>query len=641
MPAVTKKVQKRGHEHEPHWTFKYGEWFGPIRDVNGRAVAPKPDYMIEISCFMSCMGWSKNPPPSESPGDWEECQRGKIHSGASYHFMKLADFFFSDPAGIFFFQWNPFATQMLEDKIRCPILGVAGAASTGKTEFGVVWGMLNYLMAPKNTKVLVGSTTKAAAKGKVWGSVTNAWYQIQRKLGEANMPGKLLGAQDKIVYQQGKERNTKAGIELVAGAASEEAESAEKVQGYKQDRVFFIADEFATMSHGLWHTIKTNLFKNPLLDFIGMFNPDSFYDVAGLFSKPKHILGWDSVNVETEFYESEEGFIRHLDGEKSPNKDFITGQEKWKGLLTYDKLEKSERDAGGKNTKGYYQMVRGWWSPTGTLDTIFTESEIVKYLGDHEVADWDSPPTPVCGFDPSFTHGGDLSVAVFGLCGWVTDKLTRKRMRVFQMTEIVVLVDDLHSNEPKVEQIVRMLIKHCREKKVDPKHLAMDETGGGIALGALIARDWSNDFLRVQFGGRATDTPISKDNPKPASEEYANRVTELWYSGKPLLRSGQLKGLKPDVIIEMSARTYHKRGGKIAVEAKEDMKSRTNGKSPDRSDGLFLAVDVCRQRLGLSSTETPTKFLRNQTRLSPMHAYLSGQNQKSQQLFDWGQSLRY
>src|SRR6478672_865171 len=119
MPAVTKKVQKRGHEHEPHWTFKYGEWFGPIRDVNGRAVAPKPDYMIEISCFMSCMGWSKNPPPSESPGDWEECQRGKIHSGASYHFMKLADFFFSDPAGIFFFQWNPFATQMLEDKIRC------------------------------------------------------------------------------------------------------------------------------------------------------------------------------------------------------------------------------------------------------------------------------------------------------------------------------------------------------------------------------------------------------------------------------------------------------------------------------------------------------------------------------------------
>ncbi len=91
----------------------------------------------------------------------------------------------------------------------------------------------------------------------------------------------------------------------MAGAASEEAESAEKVQGYKQDRVFFIADEFATMSHGLWHTIKTNLFKNPLLDFIGMFNPDSFYDVAGLFSKPKHILGWDSVNVETEFYESE------------------------------------------------------------------------------------------------------------------------------------------------------------------------------------------------------------------------------------------------------------------------------------------------------------------------------------------------
>lgn len=639
MP-VTKPVPKKKHETEKFWTLKYGRWFGPIRDVNGRPVAFKPDYMIESECFMDCMGWSGRQPPPESPGDWEDCPRGRVHSAALHHFMKLSDFFFSDPKGAFYFQWNPFAVQIITEKIRCARLGVAGSASSSKSESGALWGILNYIMLPQKTKVLVGSTTKAAAKGKIWGSITNAWNQIQRVLGEEYMPGKLLGAQDKIVFQMGKERNTKAGIELVAGAASAEAESAEKVQGYKQERVFFVADEFATMSHGLWRTIRTNLFSNPLMDFIGMFNPDSFFDVAGLFSKPKDPRGWDSVNVDTEFYESEEGHVLHLDGDKSPNRDVVTGQEKWKGLLTYDKLKQYEDAAFGKNTKGYYQMVRGWWSPSGTLDTIYTESEMIKYMGDHKVQDWDSPPTPVAGFDPSFTHGGDLSILALGYCGWVTEGLTRTRKRVVELSEFVVLVDDMKSTEPKVEQVVRMLIRECRRHRVDPKHLAIDETGGGIALGALIARDWDNGFLRIQFGGKATETPISKDNPKKACDEYANRVTELWYSGKPLLRSGQLKGLTPDVMSEMSARIYGKRGEKVAVEPKEDMKSRTNGRSPDRADSLFAMIDVCRQRLGLSSTETPSKVIRNQIAMSPVHAYLSGARKKSPG-FDWGPSMRY
>lgn len=639
--AKPKPQRQTGPEHEKFWTKAYGRWYGPLRDMNGNPVAHKPEFRIEIESYMSCMGWSKNPPPPESPGEMVECSRGTIHTGAIHHFKRISDFFFSDPAGLFFFQWNPFACQILEDKILNPRLGVAGSASSSKTETGVNWGIINYICSPHNTKVLVGSTTKQAAKGKVWGSVTNAWQQIQRKMGETNMPGRLLAAQDKIVFQQGKERNTKAGIELVAGAASEEAESAEKIQGYKQDRVFFVADEFATMSLGLWQTIKGNLFANPLLDFIGMYNPDSYYDVAGIFSKPKDPRGWESVNVDSECWESVEGFVRHLDGEKSPNRHVISGQEQWKGLLTYDKLEQKARDHGGKNTKAYYQMVRGWWSPAGAIDTIYTESEIEKYLGMAEVLDWDEPATPVCGFDPSYTHGGDLAVAVFGMCGWVTSPISRTRRKIFQMTEMVILAEDVRSSEPKVEQMIRQLIQECKKRRIDPKHVGIDETGGGIALGSLIARDWSNDFLRVQFGSRASDAPVSVDNPRKASEEYTNRCTELWYSGRPLLRAGQLKGLKPDVVIEMCARTYYSKGGKIAVEPKEDMKQRLNGRSPDRGDALFIAIDVCRQRLGLSSTEKPSKIIRNQIAMSPVHSYLTGLSKKQQPAFDWGPSLKF
>lgn len=638
--AKPKPKRQTGPEHEKFWTLKYGRNFGPLRDVNGNPVAPKPEYMIEMECFLSCMGWNKYEAPKESPGEYVECPRGRVHTGAIHHFVKLSDCFFSDPQGIFFFQWNPFAEVMLRDKILNPRYAVAGPASSGKTEFGVVWGILNYFMKPFETKVLVASTTKAAATGKVWGSFVEAWQQIQRCMGgEQNMPGKLLKSQYKIVYQTGGVYSTKAGIELVAGADSQEADSADKIQGYKRGRVFVVADEFATMSKGLWQTIKGNLFANPVMDFIGMFNPDSFYDVAGIFSKPADPRGWDSVTVESESWVSIEGFVRHLDGEKSPN--VLAGYEKWRGLLTFEKMEARAHEYGGKTTKSYYQFVRGWWSPTGILDCIYSESEIEKYWGCHEELGWDSPPTQVCGFDPSYTHGGDLAIAVLAECGWVTNRMNNTRKKVFHVRGVHILAEDVKNNDPKVEQMVRQLIQLCRSNQVDPKHMAMDATSGGTAVAEFIARDWSNDFLRVHFGAKASETPVSSSNPTKACDEYANRVTELWYSGKSLLRSGQIRGLTPDLVLEMCARTYHQNGKKLMVESKEDMKLRIGGKSPDKADALFLALDVCRQRLGLSSTERPSKVIRNQIRMSPVHSYLSGQSQKQQPAFDWGPSLKF
>lgn len=659
--AKPKPKRPTGPEHEKFWTKAYGRWFGPMRDGNGNAVAPKPEYLIEMSCFMACMGWSEHKPPPESPGEHIEVEgeievdasgeqvvkARKIHTGAEHHFMRLADCFFSDPQGIFFFQWNPFAVQMLKDKIRCLRYAVAGCASSGKTEFGVVWVVLNYLCSPFNTKVLVSTTTKSAGAGKVWGSVEEAWQQVQRCLRLINqpMPGKLLSSQYKIVYLVDGVRSQKAGLELVAAAESQEDESTEKVQGYKRGRVFALIDEFATTSKGLWETIKGNLFANPILDFYGSFNPDSYYDVAGRFSKPADPKGWESVNEETGFWKSVEGWVRHLDGEKSPN--VIAGFEKWRGLLTLTKLQMKIDEAGGRNTKKFWQFVKGWWSPTGTLDSIYTESEIIKYQADHQVLEWDSPPVPCAGFDPSYTHGGDLAILIFGLCGVVTSPITRTRKKILQLTECLVLAENVKDTDPRLEQMVTQLIAECRKRNVHPKHLAVDASGAGLVLCPNIANRWSNDFLRTQFGGKASDMPVSVDEPAKASDKYANLVTELWMAGKPLIRTGQFKfhgPWVPDLVTEMVSRTYSERNAlspKLRVESKEDMKARTGGKSPDKADAAFLCLHVAKQRLGLSSMEKPSKVEQNQIRLSPVHSYLTGQRQKQQPAFDWGPSLKF
>lgn len=618
--------------------------------------------MIEAQCFLQCMGWASDglKPTEESPGEWitvpgirivdengeEKVLDYQVHTGAEYHFMKLVDFFFSDPHGIFYFQWNPFAIQMLKDKVRYRRYAVAGPASSGKTEFGVVWVMMNYLCDPFNTKVLVSSTTKSSAAGKVWGSIEEAWQQVQKTLGgPSQMPGKLISSQYKIVYNVNGVRSSKSGFELVAGADSAETESSETVQGYKRGRIFALIDEFATTSKGLWETIKGNLFANPVMDFYGAFNPDSFYDVAGRFSKPRDPRGWESVDVETELWEGMDGWVRHLDGEKSPN--VVAGFEKWRGLLTWEKIQGRMAEYGGKLTKKFWQFVRGWWSPAGTLESIFTEGEIIKYQADHEVLDWDGPPEMCAGFDPSYTHGGDLAILMIGKCGWVTEPITRKRKKVLQLTECLILAENVKETDPRLEQMVNQLIQACKDRKVPPRNLAVDNTGAGIVLCPKIAEQWSNEFLRVTFNGKPTDLPLSSSEPQKASDKLANLVTEIWMAGKALIRTGQFKfhgKYVPNLVEEMTARLYNEKksnSGKIQIESKEDMKKRTGGKSPDRADSAFLCLHVCRQRLGLVSTEKPAKTFHKKPDVNSLHAYLTGERQKNQPLFDWGPQLKY
>ena len=174
-----------------------------------------------------------------------------------------------------------------------------------------------------------------------------------------------------------------------------------------------------------------------------------------------------------------------------------------------------------------------------------------------------------------------------------------------QLNEIIYLDNDIDTTQDKKELIIRRLKEECIKHNLDPKYLAMDATGGGDVLATLMARDsfFSTKFLRVQFGGQASTIATGG---KQGKDLYANMVSELWYSGKPLLRSGQIRGLRPDVIREMTLRLYEETGGshkRIRVESKEDMKARLNGRSPDTSDAYFLFLHAGRARCGLAAGE--------------------------------------
>jgi hypothetical protein len=155
------------------------------------------------------------------------------------------------------------------------------------------------------------------------------------------------------------------------------------------------------------------------------------------------------------------------------------------------------------------------------------------------------------------------------------------------------------------EQIRAYVDKHG----VPYRLVAYDSTAAGAPFGDALSIYLSRDIFPVNFGGRATDRRVSASIDQPSHERYANRCSEIWYSGVEFLRGRQLACIPRDVQAEMCSRSYFiASGGKIQVQPKKELKQKT-GKSPDLADCLHIAIDLCRERLRFASEERGKMFL--------------------------------
>lgn len=482
--------------------------------------------------------------------------------------------------------------------------------NSGKTETLALIGAMWFFLFPKDTKVIVTSTTVAAAKDKVWGKIKLIWIHLEKYFGSNFMPGKLVDSQNRIRFEHDGVKSETRGIVLLASESSSEKESADKLQGTKAERMIVMGDEFATLKHSLLNTVLNNLTANKQCKLAGAFNPNSFYDPGGIISRPKG--GWATITEDDDEWETEiepfglKGYCIRFDGEKSPN--VVLGEERWKGLLTLEKLQ--QIGPIGTKTKGYYEQIRGFWSPAGDLDSIYTETEIVKYGADRPCATWVEPPVIVAALDPGFVHGGDRAALAIGKSGIAVNVDTQTKQKVFELTHLYVLDEDITNKSiSKVEWVVQLTKEKLREHKVDVRNFAIDATGGGEPFGALIAREIGLGFINIKFSGRGSDMPVSRNDNRKGCDRFFNMASELWYVGRELVRTGQLKGLKPDVVAELVSRTYQEKAGVVQIESKKDMRLRTK-KSPDLADAALMCLHVARVRHNLSSNEKAAVVLR-------------------------------
>ena len=195
----------------------------------------------------------------------------------------------------------------------------------------------------------------------------------------------------------------------------------------------------------------------------------------------------------------------------------------------------------------------------------------------------------LAGLDPAF--GGDRCILRFAKYG----DLENDAMAV-EFTELMNIHIDAGSDEPVHYQIARQVKQACIARNVRPDMFAMDSSGEGGGLADILMREWSPLINRVEFGGKASDLPVSLEDGRQSHEVYANRVTELWFSMREWVQHDQIGGLDRETIIEFCQRLFDDEKRKIVVERKVDMKGRI-GCSPDLADAAVVVIELAR-RLG-------------------------------------------
>lgn len=586
------------------YVIKYGIRVPPLLDANNRPVAEQPDWLIEKNICLNYESLNEKFPGKLMPR-WE-------------HFKLFVSHIWGEDNERFVWQWNPNAEKILQRYHEHKYLSVAGHKSSGKTETMAMIGVAEFLIDPKNTKVIATSTTGKHAQGKIWGSISNIWNAAVvfyerwnvafEKRGIANsvfIPGVLVPSEKVIRMKDERFVDLKRGIELVAPEQGKEKEAAENIQGYKASKLILMADELATLPMSILTTAIENFSANKDFKMCGGHNPSSYYGPDGVMSRPKD--GWSSITEDDDEWETciepdmVKGWCLRFDGERSPN--VVLGREVWKGLLTVEGLASERMKEGGNKTKSYYKMIKGFWTSTGDLDSIYSETDIVMYGADRKVSTWLDQPTFICGLDPAHSHNGDKAVLVIAKVGTARNPLNGKDQTVFERVETCVLDNDITDKTiDKNEWIVKLTKKKMEQYSIATSGLSLDSTGGGAAFASLLRRDIGTGFLDIIFNSSPSDMLFSSADKRTGKERFVNMMSEIWFVGKELIRSGQVRGLDPDTVREMTSRTYEEKNGKVQVEPKVKMKLRTKS-SPDRSDALFCCLHLARLRFGLRSTE--------------------------------------
>lgn len=374
-------------------------------------------------------------------------------------------------------------------------------------------------------------------------------------------------------------------------------------------RKFIFIDEIENVPGGLWSDID-NVLSNVEEEgevggfkIFGAYNPTNQHDEVGKRAEP--LFGWENFDIEKHFkWKSKRGWdVLRLDGEKSEN--VVRGRVIFPGLQTRAGLEKIARNAGGKDSAGYYSMGRGAYPPTGISLSIIPSGMIPKIRGEFI---WFDTPVFVGGCDLAL-EGGDAAPYTLGKWGRVTGmklppSIDHPKGQVVMFRKVRWgLQAEQQFTLPKGDTVAMKdsVISLSKRSGVRPQFLCVDHTGHTRGVGDLIKHEWSTAIHAVNYSDGASEDKLMLEDTETCKQRYDRMFAELWFALRAWAEFGYLL-LNPamDLTVltpQLTQRRSKPAGKQSKVESKKDYMSRGYS-SPNEADSLTLLVHAARKGSG-------------------------------------------
>lgn len=505
-------------------------------------------------------------------------------------------------------RWSELAAKEIT-RVNHKITSFMGPGSTAKTHEAAKWGLIEYFADAENTCVLVSSTDIRGLKLRIWGEITDLWQRAINRWPQ--LPGHSLESRIAITTDALEDgdladrqiRDMRKAICGIPCIQDKKYVGLAKYHGIKQKRMRLVGDEMSLMGGAFLKSIA-NLNNNTDFQAVVCFNPNDTLDPGGQVAEP--VDGWQShmEPTKTEVWDTRfmSGRCINFVGTDSPNFDDPSQPNKYPYLIGPRKISELI-SAFGKDSFEYYSQGVGVMK-VGQLSHRVVTRDLCRKNRALEQPEWKNENrVKIYGLDSAY--GGDRCVGGWGEFGHDPDG--KMILCLHKPRAIHITTDD----EPE-NIIARSVRDECIGEEIPPENMFHDSTGRG-RLGTALARIWSPQTNPIEFGGSATDRPVSLDiyTTDPVtrekrlllcSEHYDRFVTELWFSVAYAIEGGQIRGLPEDVMDELCMRMWSiKKGNKKSVEPKSGtpttpgMKERT-GRSPDLGDWCSVVIEGARRR---------------------------------------------
>lgn len=468
---------------------------------------------------------------------------------------------------------------------------ICGGGGTSKSTAASFYAFLFWLCAANETAVLVVSTSIDAARKRLWKTFSEFYSHACRLtggLGESVM----LGAPKPHIRSSPKDMAH--GVFVIPVAQGDVQRAIDMIKGWHAKRLLIIGDETDAISRAVRDVTSNLAIGAEEFQAIWLGNLPSLFNTLGGIMQPapgqpvSEELGveWTSISGVK---------CLRFDGEDSPN---IRDNNKWTGLVRKQDIDVIV-EKWGRNSLHYWTMVRGLPAPEGVSNTVITESTLTRFHC-YESVTWKSGFTSSCLLDPAF--GGDRCTLRRIDRGTDTDGA----FRVLYHPPTIIRIDVTDRTTPAEYQISKAVITFCTAHNIPPEEFIGDGTGTGRGALAVLQREWSPKVNVCEFGGAASERIVSEEDPRPASDQYDRRVTELYFAFREYVHADIIRGLDPETAQEFCQREFELKAKKTSVKTKAELKSH-GYPSPDLADNAILGPELLRIKGHFASIQTPAK----------------------------------